>query len=43
MNIAKYDDRNNTYTNCSAYGEKIKDLENLRTSKNKYRQQWNGT
>ena len=30
MDIAKDDDRNNTYTNCSAYGDKTKDLENLK-------------
>ena len=30
MNLAKYDDRNNTFTNCSAYGDKTKDLENLK-------------
>ena len=28
--VSKYDDRNNTYTNCSAYGDKTKDLENLK-------------
>ena len=30
MDLAKDDDRNKVYTNCSAYGDKTKDLENLK-------------
>lgn len=30
MNLAKDDDRNNTYANCSAYEDKTKYLENLK-------------